>query len=92
MLTVTTDKSRTIVKTHMFRSSAPDAKKRVSDYVDNAYKWYVTKLKEKEDTGRYMYNPIPKSEGHWKRYTLSDDKSFDCLFFPQKDRLLKFIE
>ena len=39
-----------------------------------------------------MYNPIPKSEGHWKRYKLSANKDFSCIFFPQKERLLSFVE
>eukprot|EP00658_Telonema_sp_P-2_P010602 TRINITY_DN1399_c0_g1_i9.p1 TRINITY_DN1399_c0_g1~~TRINITY_DN1399_c0_g1_i9.p1 ORF type:complete len:602 (-),score=212.83 TRINITY_DN1399_c0_g1_i9:475-2280(-) len=86
------DKSRTIIKRHEFRSSAPNARELVAEYVDGAYRWYVERLKSQEDDGRYMYNPIPKSEGHWKRYKLSDQKSFDCLFFPQKQRLLSFVQ
>ena len=57
------DKSHTIVKKHHFRSSAPNARTVVNDFVDKAYAWYVNTLKEQADKGRYMYNPIPKSEG-----------------------------
>ena len=64
----------------------------VSSFIAGAYKRYTDQMRENEDNhGRYMYTPLPKSEGHWKRYKLSDEKNFGTLFFPQKLQLLQLL-
>ena len=74
------------------RSRARGADKVVGDFINAAQKRYIAQMKENEDqAGRYMYTPLPKSEGHWKRYKLSDEKTFGTLFFPQKAQLLKLL-
>jgi len=86
------NKSKTITVHHRFRASGSDAEKKIDKFVDDAYKWYVQWTKDNEVKGRFMYNPIPKSVGHWKRYRLGEEKSFETLFFPQKTRLLSMLE
>jgi len=86
------DKSQVISYIYSLRSSVPNAEKVVADYCKSAYQWYVDTLRANEDTGRYMYTPIPKSEGNWKRYKLADEKTFASLFFAQKEPLLRLVE
>ena len=77
----------TITTTFHLRSQAPGADKVVAEFIAAAYDRYIQAMKNSEDKGgRYMYTPLPKSDGHWKRYKLSDEKTFGTLFFPQKDQ------
>ena len=68
------------------------ADKAIQEFVQKAYRSYVDEMRATEEKGRYMYTPLPKSSDHWKRYKLSEEKSFRSLFFPQKNQLLKLIE
>jgi len=88
----TPSQKKTVTTTHFFRSSAVNAEEEVSKFVNDAYEWYLNWMTENEEKGRFMYNPIPKSIGHWKRYKLSGEKTFKCIFFPQKERLLETLE
>jgi chaperone BCS1 len=76
----------------------------IDQFVDKAYQWYMEELRKLEDNARYLYElkttPATK-ENHdseesnnccvYKRYRLSDEKTFNSLFFRQKDSLLKLI-
>ncbi|KAL3941708.1 MAG: hypothetical protein SGBAC_003988 [Bacillariaceae sp.] len=77
----------------------------VDSFVETAYSWYLGELRKQESNARYLYEmqtPEPKkqqSEGgsksqctKFKRYKLSDEKSFDSLFFREKSRLLGLLD
>lgn len=94
--------TNTIVK---LKAHGPQAREKVDDFVDKAFAYYKTKMASLTDTGRYFYSPIsaPKSGGgegdggdsaamHFKRYKLSDAKSFKSFFHPEKKALLRLID
>lgn len=79
----------------------------IDAFIDTAYQWYLGELKKTEDNSRYYYEmKVPdikfgrsdedgndSSDGiHYKRYKLSEEKSFDSLFFQEKDNLLALID
>lgn len=80
----------------------------IDAFVNTAYRWYMDQLRSMEDNARYLYElrslvSRPASgeddEGGssssgmvYTRYKLSDEKTFDSLFFPQKDTLLNLVE
>jgi len=85
--------------TFLFRSEGEQS---IDNFIKKAYKWYLEELKKLEDDSRYMYELIIKNTFNnsddknkdrqkYKRYRLSDDKSFDSLFFQQKDSILKIV-
>jgi len=67
--------------------------------------WYLEKIKSTQDSSRYLYmlvkSPPSTSSGDdngesaparvYKRYKLSDEKSFECLFFREKEMLTKLL-
>ena len=70
----------------------------IDDFVQKAYGWYLEELSKLEDDSRYMYElqkVKPEDQGgsaNYKRYKLSDEKSFESLFFQQKEPLLKIVD
>jgi len=82
----------TISTRHCFRSRARDADGVISAFIRRAFDRYTERMRSSEDKGRFMYTPLPKRDGHWKRYKLSDEKAFTSLFFPQKELLLQLVE
>eukprot|EP00980_Cylindrotheca_fusiformis_P020106 scaffold7176_cov134-Cylindrotheca_fusiformis.AAC.3 len=77
----------------------------IDAFIQTAYKWYIDELRKLEDNSRYLYEmkqPELKigntdddgdSNGiKYKRYKLSDEKTFDSLFFKEKPELLGLIE
>ncbi len=83
-----------------FRSEGKDA---IDDFIDKAYKWYLDQLRTLEDDSRYMYELTSAGKGgdgedsgsstnhSYKRYQLSDEKTFDSLFFKQKETILGIV-
>jgi len=77
---------------------------KVDAFVDKAYSWYLDELRKMQDHSRYMYELVSiggkKEEGDeggdsarkYRRYKLSDEKTFKSLFFPEKEALLKLLE
>lgn len=77
----------------------------IDAFVDTAYKWYLEEIRKMDDNSRYYYEmKVPdikigksadegaSSDGiSYKRYKLSEDKSFDSLFFREKDSLVALI-
>lgn len=75
-------------------------------FVDEAYQWYLAELGKMEDNSRYLYemqvmsgSSSSNSEGDsnsgarmYKRYKLSDEKSFTSLFFEEKEMLLGLLK
>eukprot|EP00934_Nitzschia_sp_Nitz4_P006844 Nitzschia sp. Nitz4//scaffold67_size101165//54792//56993//NITZ4_004530-RA/size101165-processed-gene-0.59-mRNA-1//-1//CDS//3329556477//6834//frame0 len=72
--------------------------------IDTAYQWYLQELKKMEDDSRYYYEmkvPEIKLTGNddddnssgimYKRYKLSEEKTFDSLFFREKHNLLALV-
>ncbi|CAE7244709.1 unnamed protein product [Symbiodinium pilosum] len=70
----------------------------VVDFIDKAYKWYLDMQSQMQskNKSRYMYEMIPSKEEtekrSYRRYKLSGDKSFQSLFFPEKDALVQILD
>ena len=91
----TPSRSKTELTLH-FRSESESS---IDQFIDNAYKWYLDELKKLEDNSRYLYeliDPIIGDEersncARYKKYQLSDEKTFESLFFQEKDSILKLV-
>jgi chaperone BCS1 len=94
-------KSQTTLTFH-FVSPGADA---IDSFIDKAYQWYMSELRKLEDNSRYMYdlqdtsstsgdseNGTPAGAPLYARYKLSDEKTFESLFFRQKETLLKLVD
>jgi chaperone BCS1 len=80
----------------------------IDAFINTAYQWYIGELRKLEDNSRYLYEmkvpemKIGRSSNDdddggsggttYKRYKLSDEKSFDSLFFREKKSLLGLID
>mmetsp|Transcript_8945 Transcript_8945/g.11179 ORF Transcript_8945/g.11179 Transcript_8945/m.11179 type:complete len:748 (-) Transcript_8945:392-2635(-) len=73
----------------------------IDDLVEKAYKWYMGELKLLEDNSRYLFElkskPTNSDDGGgggftYSRYKLSDEKSFDSLFFQEKSLILNWVD
>ncbi|CAB9496368.1 Mitochondrial chaperone BCS1 [Seminavis robusta] len=88
------EKERTTLKYHL-RSRGPTS---IDDFVDKAYSWYLDELRKLEDNSRHYYelNKVESEDGAsnatYKRYKLSDEKTFESLFFKEKEKLLKTVQ
>lgn len=83
-----------------FVSPGPKA---IDAFIDIAYQWYMDELRKLEDNSRYLYE-VKSSQGsgddedgsegglQYDRYKLSDEKSFNSLFFSEKKKLLKLVD
>lgn len=73
-------------------------KKEVDNFISNALSWYTDHIKKKYKKKRYMYmmqNGVSSEEGKCKcfaRYELSNNKTFETVFIPNKDKLLDLID
>ena len=95
---------RTETTTIQLRCAAPDAEKRIRALTDRAYSWYRARQEEEKDEQRYMFMLLQKppaaadgeagggSKRLYKRYALSEEKTFHSLFFPQKGSLLYLLD
>merc|ERR1712038_1571476 len=84
----------------IFQSEGEDA---IDNFIDTAYGWYLDQLRSLEDDSRYMYelkapkiggkDGNDKENGHsYKRYQLSDEKTFESLFFKEKETILNIVD
>jgi len=72
----------------------------VDDFIEKAYSWYVDELRKLEDDSSYLYELQTIGDGNnecgddvtYKRYKLSGEKTFDSLFFQQKESLLRLVD
>jgi len=82
-----------------FESEGKDA---IDDFIDQAYTWYIDQLRCLEDDSRYMYelkstngtnetDESSSSDHTYKRYQLSDEKTFESLFFKEKETILSIV-
>ena len=87
--------------THQLRLRS-ESGEAVDDFVNKAYSWYVEELRKLQDKhARYLYElkatPKAKEDENQKqacvytRYRLSNEKTFNSLFFREKTALLKII-
>jgi len=74
----------------------------IDNFIRKAYDWYVEEVERTEDRSRFMYQPLvlkkksgkegkPQSQ-QYKRYKLSDDKTFRSIFFPEKVKVLRMLD
>lgn len=81
-------------------TSGKVAKKEVDDFIKASLEWYKNDLKSGYEKKRYMYMLGDKEDTkenndnklHFKKYTLSDNKTFDTIFLPRKQELLNLID
>jgi chaperone BCS1 len=81
-----------------FQSEGEDA---IDSFIDTAYNWYIDQLRTLEDDSRYLYEMSNGAETkddeedtstkRFKRYQLSDEKTFDSLFFKEKETIINLI-
>mmetsp|Transcript_118049 Transcript_118049/g.329044 ORF Transcript_118049/g.329044 Transcript_118049/m.329044 type:complete len:797 (-) Transcript_118049:94-2484(-) len=87
---------------YRFRSRNPDS---IDSFINEAYQWYLGELRKLEDNSRYLYEMqvrvASSSSGGdressgartYKRYKLSDHKTFSSLFFEEKSALLGLLK
>lgn len=93
--------------THQFRFQS-ESGEAIDHFIDKVYQWYMEELRKLEDNSRYLYElktSPPSSqqnnddhgdgstnENTYRRYRLSDEKTFNSLFFRQKQSLLKLVD
>lgn len=72
----------------------------IDAFIDKAYQWYIDELRSMEDHSRHYYELKSLSAGNdessstvlYNRYKLSDDKTFDSLFFREKKLLMNIVD
>ncbi|KAF4031773.1 ATPase family associated domain-containing protein [Phytophthora infestans] len=90
-----------------FESSLPDASKRIDAIIDRAFKNYqaIERRKHVEDKSRYFYVQADTAAANtgddqnnnatpavaYKRYALGEEKTFENLFFEEKEQLLQLL-
>lgn len=89
------------------RARGARAAERISTYAERSFAWYKGQLEKERDDKRYMFmmqmsGSSRGSDGSdsgargsarlYKRYGLSDEKTFDSLFFPDKASLLYLLD
>ncbi|KNC78696.1 hypothetical protein SARC_08885 [Sphaeroforma arctica JP610] len=87
---------------YILTAHGQDARQRVDKYVQHAYQWYMDYVAAQRDVARYMYVMRSTAKGSdlegngnsviYKRYALSNDKTFNSMFFPQKPALLRLLD
>jgi mitochondrial chaperone BCS1 len=84
-----------VVTTLRFRSKSRLA---IDNFIDRAYHYYVEEMKKTETNHRYFYelktvgDNMDGDDDTYTRYRLSDEKTFDSLFFPEKETLLRLLQ
>ncbi|KUF87637.1 hypothetical protein AM588_10001639 [Phytophthora nicotianae] len=88
------------------RSNLPDGPERIDAFVEKAFTFYrdIENKKFTSDTARYMYvrssdrpaatdtdDESKLSAPYHKRYALGNDKTFDNVFFEEKESLLQLL-
>ena len=77
-----------------------EGKNSIDVFIQKAYSWYLSQLRTMEDDSRYLYELSNSkssddddggSKRKYKRYQLSDEKTFESLFFKEKENVLKVV-
>jgi len=76
------------VKFFNFRALNPNGDKKIEQFLTDAVDWYAKQIASIKDENRYMY--VLQENSHdgkaaYKRYALSNNKTFDNLFIKDKD-------
>jgi len=81
---------------YRFRSRSAAA---IDSFIDEAYQWYLGELRKLEDNSRYLYemqvgggDKDSAGARSYKRYKLSDHKTFQSLFFDEKETLKTILK
>jgi len=89
---------------YTFQSFRPDGAKHINDYLNKIFEWYKVEIdKNSDSTTRYMYvlsNEDAKDSDDdndagalpARRYKLQMRKTFDTLFFPEKEGMLGLVQ
>jgi hypothetical protein len=96
-------KAMTMVTTLTFTTYVSGGRKRVDDFLEKAYAWYVDQVEAAEDHSYFMYQPLVSSSSssgdgdkkekstQYKRYLLSGEKTFNSIFFPEREKVLNIL-
>jgi len=101
------EKEQITVSTTTYHLSGPN-EAAVTRFISSAFGAYRAKVEAMIDEGRYMYTLAAEAdstaqrgrgqegggsgEAMYKSYRLSEEKTFDSLFFPEKEALLKLVK
>lgn len=91
-------KLRKAVKTTIeLYSSASNGKDEIDSFINKAMKWYEKYIISQHKNYRYMYmmdvnKPSEDSTLTFKRYTLSNNKTFSTIFIPNKKYIMSLID
>jgi len=90
--------------TYRFKAYGRKAEDTINAYIEGAYKEYIEFLRKGEDHNRYLYE-MQLHRDQWgeveadaskpplyKKYKLTSDKTFDTLFFPEKESVLRLVD
>ncbi|KAG7375463.1 hypothetical protein PHYPSEUDO_001129 [Phytophthora pseudosyringae] len=90
-----------------FESTLPDASKRIDAIIDRAFKNYqaIERRKHVQDKSRYFYIQTDTAAANtgegdanatpvvaYKRYALGEEKTFENLFFQEKEQILQLLD
>ena len=67
----------------------------IDKFIDSAYSWYLDEIKKLgQDEARFYYEMKDDSEAikTYKRYKLSNEKTFESLFFQEKTTIVKLFD
>lgn len=87
-------KQRNTITYHL-RSLGADS---IDDFLEKAYTWYLDELRKLEDNSRHFYELAKVNteddggSASYKRFKLADEKTFESLFFRQKETMLKIVK
>ncbi|CCW66292.1 unnamed protein product [Phytomonas sp. Hart1] len=94
----------TVERTVSLRAKGYDAAARLEFFTQRCLNYYISQLPNLNKSTRSFYelqstnekdlfvNNSSNSKSIFKRFTLSDDKNFDTLFFPDRKRILKLVD
>jgi chaperone BCS1 len=93
----------TMVTSLTFTTALAGGKERVDAFLKLAYDWYCAEVAATEDHSYFMYQPLvskfnstategaEKKVTQFKRYRLSNEKTFKSIFFPEKEKVLRIL-
>ena len=66
----------------------------IQQFVDKCLKYYQDVTNDMKDQCRYLYMPLATGEegAKYKRYKLSEEKTFESYFHPEKAALLRLVD
>ncbi|CCW61948.1 unnamed protein product [Phytomonas sp. EM1] len=94
----------TVERTVWLRAKGHDAAARLELFTQRCLSYYISQLPNLNKSTRSYYELQASKESElevsdygnfksiFKRFTLSDDKNFDTLFFPDRKRILKLVD